>query len=469
LNTRYQVPTVVASLCFLLAGCDWVDSTGNQGVVPQTEVFLDDAPVNGVIALMENAQARIVASRDSSALDEQTYVWSEALAEGNLPICAAQDGFNPDFAAASLAEACTDPVNCNVDFKPVETADGVGQFELVAPQLQASVGMRYGLTITDLEGLTYPSEYTLCLIAVNEAPSAIDDTFVVREGIREVFAGATGSLLSNDEDDVDVSNNKLAILPEPASAPASAAFFDLREDGSFTYESSLDGITADQFDSFEYTLTDGEFTSTAKVTLRIVTSNQAPEQLDAIPLLEAEEGEPFAENLALYFEDPEAGDLTFSLDDADELPSNGSLDLSPNGLLSGSPDEDDVGSHVFTLIVSDGGREINALVALEIVPAPVVVENSAPVFVDGSVFNQIIVLGREIRAVVPEFEDADLDELTYAIAGLGRLPTGVTIDEDTGIVSGEPAAKTWVRDLRIEATDPFGESALSDPFYIRVR
>jgi len=468
-NTRYRVPSLVASLCFLLVGCDWVDSTGNQGVVPQTEVFLDDAPVDGVIALMETTQARIVASRDSSALDEQTYVWSEALAEGNLPVCAAQDGFNPDLAAASLAEACTDPVNCNVDFKPVETTDGVAQFELVAPQLKASVGMRYDLTVTDLAGLAYTDGYTLCLIAVNEAPSATDDTFVVREGMREVFAGATGNLLSNDEDDVDVSNNPLIVLPEPALAPAFAAFFDLREDGSFTYESNLDGISTDQFDSFEYTLTDGEFTSTAKVSLRIVTSNQAPEQLAAIPLLEAEEGERFAENLSLYFDDPEAGDLTFSLDDADELPSNGSLSLRSNGLLSGIPDEDDVGSHVFTLIISDGGREIEALVALEIAPAPPVVENSAPVFVEGSVFNQIIVLGREIRPVVPEFEDADLDELTYAIAIPGRLPTGVTIDEDTGIVSGEPAAETWVRDLRIEATDPFGESALSDPFYIRVR
>jgi len=89
--------------------------------------------------------------------------------------------------------------------------------------------------------------------------------------------------------------------------------------------------------------------------------------------------------------------------------------------------------------------------------------------VEDTVFNQIILLGRSIRPVIPEFIDPDGDTLTYAIAGNGELPDGVEIDEDTGIVSGTPTEEVNVRNLRIEATDPSGETAVSDAFYIWVR
>ncbi len=470
MTNRLRLWPLIVSPCLLLVACDWVDSTGNQGFVPQTEVFLDDAPVGGSIAILENTEARITASRDTTTVSEQDYIWSDApLEQGNLAVCAAQDGFKPDLAAPVLSEACTDPQACSLNFEPVETSDGVAEFILRAPQLKASIGMRYDLSVEDVTGLVNKREFTFCFIAINEAPVARDDTFVVREGIREVFDDRDDNLLSNDEDDIDVSDNELSIVTEPVVAPSFAAELTLEADGSFIYESSLEDILTDQFDSFEYAVTDGELTSTAKVTLRIVARNQSPVLTDDIPLLEATEGELFTEDLAAYFSDPESVDLTFSLDDDDELPSEGTLRLSAAGVLSGIPDDDDVGTHAFTLIVSDGGREIEALVTLNIEAAPVIPQNSAPEYVEDTVFDQIILLGRFIRPVAPEFEDDDGDDLTYEIVGRSQLPTGVTIDEDTGIVSGRPAARTWVRDLRIEATDPFGESAISEPFYIRVR
>ena len=258
-------------------------------------------------------------------------------------------------------------------------------------------------------------------------------------------------------------------MAEPLEPPQSAAFFELGEDGSFTYESSLSGILTDQFDSFRYQVTDGVHVSDATATIRIVAINQAPELIDEIPVLNATEGEEFLENLSLYFADPEASELSFSLSADTPLPSAGTLELSEDGLLTGTPDEDDVGSHALTLIVSDGGTVLETDILLMIEALPVSLENLAPEYVEGTVFNQIILLGRSIRPVIPEFIDPDGDTLTYAIAGNGVLPDGVEIDEDTGIVSGTPVEEINVRNLRIEATDPFGETATSDAFFIWVR
>ncbi|MFT6877962.1 MAG: hypothetical protein ACI9XK_000311 [Granulosicoccus sp.] len=470
MKTRIGAGPLLVLLCPVLTACNWVDSTGVQGVASRTEVFLDDTPVGSAVILDEKSEARIVTSRGAATFDEQTYSWSAApLEQGALAACASQGGFNANLAASSLDRACTDPSNCSVSFERVATTDGVSEFSLTAPELKASVGLRYGLIVQDSTGTIDAREYDFCFVAINEAPDANDDTFVIREGIREVFSINSTNLLSNDTDDTDVSNTEFRILTQPTVDPQFASVFALGDDGAFTYESSLTGILSDQIDTFEYALSDGVFTSTARVTLRIVANNQAPEQLDDIPELSAAAGEPFAENLSLYFADPEEGDLSFSFAVGGGLPVGSRLSLSSNGVLSGTPILNDVGSYQLQLLISDGGREIETLLTLEIVELSNAVANTAPVYVEDTVFDQIIFLGTPIRSVVPEFEDADDDELTFSIFGTGVLPDGVTIDSDTGLVSGRPLARTWVRDLRIEAIDPFGATAVSDSFFIRVR
>lgn len=471
MKTSASLYASAAGTCLLLSGCGWVDSAGTQGV-PVTEVFLDDQPVGSAIALNEKTIAHIATARNTTALGEQTFSWgSTPLEQGNLASCSDLPDFMADLAAGSLTEACTNADECSLNFERVETDDQLAEFNLLAPELKAPVGIRYQLTVTAADGLVSTSEYDFCLIAINEAPLAVNDTFVVLEGRREVFAADELNLLSNDSDDEDDSNLEFRVLPEPLEAPQSAEFFELSEDGdgSFTYESNLIGLGADQFDSFVYQLSDGVHVSTATATIRIVAVNQVPELLDDVPELLATEGEAFVENLGLYFADPEEAELVFSLALATPLPDDGTLTLSEDGVLSGVPGEDDVGSHVLTLIVSDGGAALETDITLVIEAAPVVAENSAPEYVEDTVFNQIILLGRSIRPVIPEFIDPDGDTLSYAIAGSRVLPDGVEIDEETGIVSGTPTEEINVRNLRIEATDPLGETALSDTFYIWVR
>lgn len=355
-----------------------------------------------------------------------------------------------------------------MSFGVAESENDVAEFTLLVPQLKAPVGLRYELTVTDSDERVNTREFNFCLVAINEAPIAVNDTFVVLEGQRTVFGADERNLLTNDEDDVDVSNAALRILPEPAQIPANAAFFELGDDGSFTYESSLAGILNDQIDSFIYQLSDGVHVSTATATIRIVAANQSPEVIDVIPVLTATEGVPFVENLSLYFLDPEETELTFSFSAESTVPAEGTLALSPDGVLSGIADEDDVGTYELILIADDGGASVEVPITLIIDAAPVEVKNSPPEYIPGTVFGQTIELGDPIRAIIPRFTDPDDDTLTFAIVGAGVLPDGVKIDEDTGIVSGEPEEVTSVRNLRIEASDPFGESAISGLFSIRV-
>ena len=468
--TRIGLFPLLLLLGPLLVACDWVDSTGTQGVAPRTEVFLDDTPAGSGAIVDEKSRVSVITSRGASENDEQTYQWGlQPTAEGALSSCAGRGGFNVDTAANDLLGACTDSTNCSVGFVQQPTTDGTTVFFLEAPELQASVGLRFGLTVSDVNGIIATSEHDFCFVAINEAPDANDDTFVIREGTREVISVDMDNLLTNDFDDIDVSNSPLTILPQPATDPKFASFFELGDDGSFTYESNLVGLLTDEIDSFEYSVTDGVFTSTASVTLRIVANNQAPEQLEAIPALSATVGESFAENLSLYFADPEEGGLTFSFVDEAGLPTASGLSLDSNGVLSGTPSMSDVGFYALELIISDGGREIESRLSLNIFEPLVVDDNAAPVYIDDTVFNQILFLGASIRAVAAEFADADGDELEYSIFGTGELPEGVTIDPDSGVVSGRPLAQIWVRNLRVQATDPSGATAVSDSFYIRVR
>ena len=478
-------------LCLPLGACDWVDSAGNSGStsapVAVTEVLLDDMPAGDVIALNEQGEARITASR--TATSPSTIIWStEALEEGNLLACETQNGFNAELAAESLQQACASTTDCEFTFDAespdasvgtdtdtdtdadtdTETETDEAVFTVRVPALNASVGVTHELSTTDELGNTDVSERTFCLIAINEAPVANDDTFVIVEGNVLAVTSETINLLTNDTDDTDVSNGPLSILPEAAEAPQFAASFELGTDGSFTYQPDLTGLSNDQVDTFDYQLTDGLFTSTATATIRIVAANQAPRQIAPVPPQTATEGLEFSSDLSGFFDDPEDGDISFSLSAITPLAEDSGLSLSPDGLLSGTPTESDVGSFELIIRVSDGGLATEARVTLVVDAAPIVVANDAPEFVPRTVFNQTVMAGVFITPVRPEFTDPDDDELTYIFSGTGVLPAGITVNSDTGTLSGRTFLPGTYTGLRVRATDPSGAFALSSTFSLTV-
>ena len=478
----------------LAAGCDWVDATGVQpgdGSGASVELRLDDVPLGDAAALAEGTRVRVRLAA-SAAVDADgtplAFAWEPApLAEGALEGCAALDGFDPARAPATLVDACTDPGDCGFSFVPVAADDGDGgdgdggsdlepgevAFDLDVPRLRAPVGRRHALVGTAI-GLADPAlgggptaverfrrEVDFCLIAINEAPDARDDEYAI--GVGETLdVGAGAGVLANDADDLDTSNAGLSVSTEPLEGPARAAFFELRADGGFTYEPVAEGSGDGFEDRFAYEVTDGVQVSRAEVRLIGIAGDRAPFADDAAAPVTVRVGEFAFVDLSGRFVDPEGAELAFSF--AEPLPGDGSLALSPGGILSGVPGPGDEGEYALTLVADDGTSAVGAPLALTVEGDGRVVPLG---FVPDTTFDQTLRLGRNIAPLRPRFEGGR-EPLTFASGG-EPLPPGVVVDPDTGRVAGRPRETGRFDGLAVLARDADGAEALSDAFSIRVR
>ena len=517
-----RVPAALGLAAALaLGGCDWVDSTGAQsgdeadgtggpdgpdlaGPEPAPEpvdgaatvVDLGDVAPGAAIALLEGTRPRVVVpAADGAAADGAAlgFAWEEVpLAEGALETCAGIDGFDPARAPATLAEACTDPEACGLAFAPIDPDGGEGggaaaaAFELAVPVLRAPVGTRRALVgvagvapdpaaagaPTPQEG--FRRELDFCLIAINEAPDARDDEYALAaDGTLEVDASA--GVLANDVDDVDTSNAGLSVSPMPLRAPERAAFFELRPDGSFTYvalpaDGNGDG-NGGVVDGFEYEASDGVQVASAAVTLRAGSANLAPVPLEGAAPVVVPAGTFVFVDLSNRFVDPEGAPLSFSI--VEPLPDDGSLALSPGGTLAGVPGPGDVGEYPLTLVADDGEAAAAAPLLLVVEPAPAPVDDAplpgpppGPEFVPGTVFEQVVPLGRTVAPVRPAF-DGGVPPLAFG-AGDEPLPRGVVVDPASGAVAGRPRRAGTFEGLVVTATDANGAEAFSAPFSIEV-
>ena len=108
-------------------------------------------------------------------------------------------------------------------------------------------------------------------------------------------------------------------------------------------------------------------------------------------------------------------------------PDNGFVTVLPDGTYTYVPDPDHVGSDTFVVLVDDGTSTVSVPVHVDVTPvddAPVVVAPPLPVTgVDGEPFT---------ASVADVFTDVD-SPLTYTAIG---LPPGLTLDPNTGLVTG---------------------------------
>lgn len=489
----------LAAAALLLGACDWVDATGRQpgddaaGAVP---VMLDQIAPGEALVLNEGSSARLDLSGSARAGD--VYAWSEEpLAAGALDSCAGVPGFRPALAAASLAEACATDADCRFAFERDPSApDGAGDdtddgesigeeaddaaegggtdglepaeealaFVVAVPTLRASIGLRHRLSVTTADGTVGSSTYDFCLVAINEAPEALDDgPFVVMEGTTLVVGpDDPNNLLANDTDDDDVGNAPLRVETVPVRAPSAGDAFELGADGGFSYTFAELGIRGTIVDSFEYVVTDGLSSSApATVRLTIVPRDLPPVLARPIEPLEARVGERFLADLSAGFSDPEGGVLSFALV-GEPLPPSGSLSLDEDGVLSGVPVAADVGDYTLDVVASDGLRETTASVTLSIVEPP----NAPPVYVAGSIGDIVLVRNRFMTPRTAGFVDPEDEPLTFEL--VGELPRGLRFDAATGTLSGRPTQFGDFTGLRIVASDPRGASASSVGFAIQV-
>lgn len=436
LNGMKKVPSIflpaVGVLCICaLSSCGWVDATGRENNnVPVTRISFNDQPVDEATKLEEEDD--IILQADSTDEDGvvSNYQWSTTpITQGALDVCSAIPDFDMSRAADTLNDACADGVDCAVSIEQLSgSTSGTVEFLVTAPKLRAPVGVSYDLIATDNDGGVGRQRSTFCMIAINEAPEAVDDAFTIVEGLVLNVKSTERNLLSNDRDDDDSSNGELRVLSGPKRLPSAARVFSLRSDGGFYYEPDSTKIPASGIDSFEYFLSDGVYdTSFATVTIQIIKRDNPPTQIDDIPQLILIAGIPFSLDLNEFFEDPDGASLGYALADG-ALPPSGALTLSADGILSGSAESFDEGSYEFTVLASDGNASVSADIALDII-------DNAPVEAT-AIAAQSASVGEEFTLDVSEyFSDPELQALSYSV-DYDDDDAQLSMNAATGVLSG---------------------------------
>jgi hypothetical protein len=168
----------------------------------------------------------------------------------------------------------------------------------------------------------------------------------------------------------------------------------------------------------------------------------------------AHEGQPFSLDISGHFVASVAGDtLTFS----GSLPTGLSIDAR-TGIISGVPTDSDFGNHPITVTATDThGMAISETFLLQVDdsgPTATVIANQSAY--EGEVFS----LNVSGHFVAPAAGDA----LTFS----GSMPTGLSLNAHTGIVSGVPTDSDYGnRTITVTATDAHGK-AISETFQLQV-
>lgn len=394
-NPRCQALTISLATCLTLSACNWVDSTGRQSNETPTIILDDGTPDDGYMLPINEESTQIIDPSASTDADGNIVAWSwdsTPSAAGALSVCNNVDGFNSEYAADSLAEACTEPSNCslNVSAEEVEkteeeiqqdqaAADEAGEgtivstrktlFTVITPKLKAPIGLTHRISARDNDGGSGFAEVNLCLVAINEAPEAMDDTFTVIEGTEKLVNRTDAiNLLSNDSDDVDLSNKPLSVNTTPVEFPQMTSAFSLSDDGGFSYFYQGDPTrpAGEQLqDTFIYEVTDGVHTSTAQVMLNIVTVDDPPELVSDIPDQSWFAGIKKTYDFSVHFNDPEGADMTFS-ETTGQLPDSFDRDALRQGILVSTPAAEEVGEYSVVLAASDGNTGTSDAVVISI-------------------------------------------------------------------------------------------------------
>ena len=168
----------------------------------------------------------------------------------------------------------------------------------------------------------------------------------------------------------------------------------------------------------------------------------------------AYEGKAFSLNISSHFKAPAAGDaLTFS----GSLPAGLSINAH-TGVISGVPTDGDFGNNAVTVTATDAhGSAISESFHLQVGDkGPTATVIASQTAYEGQAFS----LDVSSHFVAP----AVGDDLTFS----GSLPTGLSIDAHTGVISGVPTNSDFGNhSITVTATDAHGK-AISETFHLQV-
>ncbi len=248
-----------------------------------------------------------------------------------------------------------------------------------------------------------PNTMTIDVTAVNDAPTATDDSYNVDEDNTLTENAATG-VLANDN---DVEGDPLTAV---LVTDVSSGNLTLNTDGSFTYTPNANFFGTD---SFTYTANDGtDDSNTATVTITVTAVNDAPVATDdsyntnedTVLTLDAATGVLANDN------DVEGDPLTAVL--VSDV-SSGTLTLNTDGSFTYTPNADFNGQDTFTYTANDGTDNSNtATVTITVGSA-----NDAPVATDDSYVSDedTILTVDTASGVLANDNDPDGDTLTVTL------------------------------------------------------
>ncbi|HCH4176194.1 TPA: tandem-95 repeat protein, partial [Vibrio parahaemolyticus] len=390
------------------------DIIDDEDLVVSGSANLDILPINDA----PNAENDVITTEEDTAVTIDVLV-NDSDVEGDV--------LSIQSASVPSEQGSVDIVNGKLVFTPAENFNG-------------DAAITYIVTDGDL---TDEAKVTVTVTPVNDSPVAVDDTTSIQED-----TAVTIDVLTND---TDVDGDKLSI--ESASVPKEQGTVEV-VDGKlvFTPVENFNGHA-----EIIYTVTDGELTDEAKVTVTVNPVNDAPTiKVDAVESIteDAVNTDTVVATLTVRDTDTPEDQLTVSL----ENNSNGyfvlvgnEVKLTQAGVDAVNNDELNLKDLTISASVSDGvnptASDSDSLVVNRVNDAPTV-ENAIADQVLSEDFDAYTIDLNEV------FKDSD-SSLEFSVSGNNSIQISIV----SGVATITPTADWNGKEtITFTAKDPSGES-----------
>ncbi|HCE1540436.1 TPA: tandem-95 repeat protein, partial [Vibrio parahaemolyticus] len=390
------------------------DIIDDEDLVVSGSANLDILPINDA----PNAENDVITTEEDTAVTIDVLV-NDSDVEGDV--------LSIQSASVPSEQGSVDIVNGKLVFTPAENFNGDATITYI---------------VTDGD-LTDEAKVTVTVTPVNDSPVAVDDTTSIQED-----TAVTIDVLTND---TDVDGDKLSI--ESASVPKEQGTVEV-VDGKlvFTPVENFNGHA-----EIIYTVTDGELTDEAKVTVTVNPVNDAPTiKVDAVESIteDAVNTDTVVATLTVRDTDTPEDQLTVSL----ENNSNGyfvlvgnEVKLTQAGVDAVNNDELNLKDLTISASVSDGvnptASDSDSLVVNRVNDAPTV-ENAIADQVLSEDFDAYTIDLNEV------FKDSD-SSLEFSVSGNNSIQISIV----SGVATITPTADWNGKEtITFTAKDPSGES-----------